>query len=193
MQSSQLKHVLIIGILFTSFFGTLAHFFYEWTGENVLAGLFTPVSESFFDCRKQFFRNCTAFISRLFTPVSESIWEHMKLIFFPMSLYGFLSKKYLKQESPCYCFAYLTGLLAGTLAIPVLFYTYSGILGRNCMIIDILIFYLSVILAFFVVYRTASQCKQHKSPFLPWLFALLLAACFFIFTFFPPQLGIFQG
>ncbi len=167
MQSSQLKHVLIIGILFTSFFGTLAHFFYEWTGENVLAGLFTPVS--------------------------ESIWEHMKLIFFPMSLYGFLSKKYLKQESPCYCFAYLTGLLAGTLAIPVLFYTYSGILGRNCMIIDILIFYLSVILAFFVVYRTASQCKQHKSPFLPWLFALLLAACFFIFTFFPPQLGIFQG
>ena len=102
MQSSQLKHVLIIGILFTSFFGTLAHFFYEWTGENVLAGLFTPVS--------------------------ESIWEHMKLIFFPMSLYGFLSKKYLKQESPCYCFAYLTGLLAGTLAIPVLFYTYSDLL-----------------------------------------------------------------
>ncbi len=166
MQRNQLKHVISVGILFTSILGTLAHFVYGWTGENVLTGLFAPVS--------------------------ESTWEHMKLLFFPMLLYGFLSKKYLKHESPCYCYAYLTGLLAGTFAIPVLFYTYSGILGKNYMVIDILIFYLSVILAFFVVYRTASQCKQEKSPFLPGIFVILLAACFIVFTFFPPQLGIFQ-
>ena len=52
----------IAGIVFTSILGTLAHFIYEWSNENFLVGLFTPVS--------------------------ESTWEHMKLLFFPMLLYG---------------------------------------------------------------------------------------------------------
>ena len=57
-----LKRYTMIGILFVLVAGTLAHFLYDWTGRNPVAGLFAPVS--------------------------ESIWEHMKLVFFPSVLYS---------------------------------------------------------------------------------------------------------
>lgn len=57
---------IIIGVLVTSVLGTLFHFTYDWSGQNFLVGLFTPVS--------------------------ESTWEHMKLLFFPMLLYGILAR-----------------------------------------------------------------------------------------------------
>ncbi len=162
---------MVIGILFTSIVGTLAHFTYEWSNENFLVGLFTPVS--------------------------ESTWEHMKLLFFPMLFYGIFACSRLAQEYPCIVYAYPWGILGGTFAIPVLFYTYSGILGRTYTPIDILIFYISVILAFAIVYLVTSRCRElslhsGKNAFLPWLLVFLLAIAFMVFTVNPPALGIFQ-
>ncbi len=162
---------IVIGILFTSIVGTLAHFTYDWSDENFLVGLFTPVN--------------------------ESTWEHMKLLFFPMLFYGILAYPRLAQEYPCIAYAYPWGILAGAFAIPVIFYTYSGILGRTYTPIDILIFYISVILAFAIVYLISSRCQElppqsGKSAFLPWLLVFLLAIAFLAFTVYPPSLGIFQ-
>lgn len=155
----------IIGILFTSILGTLLHFTYEWSHENYLVGLFSPVN--------------------------ESTWEHMNLLFFPMLFYGIFAALYLKTDFPCISYAYPIGILVGTLAIPVIFYTYTGILGSNNIILDILTFYISVILAFAVIYYIASRCKDHKNSFLPILLVLLLFAAFILFTYAPPKLGIF--
>lgn len=161
----------VIGILFTSIVGTLAHFTYEWSNENFLVGLFTPVS--------------------------ESTWEHMKLLFFPMLFYGIIVCPLLAQEYSCLSFSYPLGILAGTFAIPIFFYTYSGVLGRTYTPIDILIFYISVILAFAIVYIITLRCQEQnpykrKSSLLPWLLVLLLVISFMVFTVYPPSLGIFQ-
>lgn len=43
---NQIKQYTIIGILFVLTTGTLAHFLYDWTGNNTVVGLFTPVNES---------------------------------------------------------------------------------------------------------------------------------------------------
>lgn len=162
----------IIGTLFTSIAGTLAHFTYEWSNGNFLVGLFTPIS--------------------------ESVWEHMKLLFFPMLFYGIFVCPRLAPDYPCLSFSYPLGILAGTLAIPLLFYTYSGILGRTYISIDILIFYISVILAFAIVYLVTSRCQKlfphtGRSALLPWLLVLLLAISFMVFTVYPPSLAIFQA
>lgn len=85
MTSKKLLLYTIAGILFTSVTGTLAHFVYDWSGQNVLAGLFTPVS--------------------------ESTWEHMKLLFFPMLLYGFFTMFCLHKDFPCISHAYPLGIL----------------------------------------------------------------------------------
>ena len=52
------------GFLWTCGVGTLLHFVYEWSGENVLVAAFSAVN--------------------------ESTWEHMKLLFFAILLVGFL-------------------------------------------------------------------------------------------------------
>lgn len=155
----------IIGILFTAILGTLLHFTYQWSHENYFVGLFSPVN--------------------------ESTWEHMKLLFFPMFFYGIFAELYLKTDFPCISFAYPIGILIGTLAIPVIFYTYTGILGNNYMVLDILTFYISLILAFVMIYLIASRCQEQKNPLLPRLFTFLLFAAFILFTFSPPALGIF--
>ena len=38
-----LKRYTIIGIIFVLITGTLAHFLYDWTGNNDIVGLFTPI------------------------------------------------------------------------------------------------------------------------------------------------------
>ena len=123
--------------------------------------------------------------------VDESTWEHMKLLFFPMFFYGILAHLFLKTDCPCISYAYPIGILIGTPAIPVIFYTYTGVLGNNYMFLDILTFYISVILAYTVIYLIASRCHELKNPLLPRLFTLLFFAAFVLFTFSPPALGIF--
>ena len=51
----------LAGFLTVSALGTLAHFAYEWSGKQLLAGAFCAVN--------------------------ESTWEHMKLLFFPALLF----------------------------------------------------------------------------------------------------------
>lgn len=98
------KHWIGWGI-FVLAAGSLWHFVYEWSGETWLVGLFFPVN--------------------------ESTWEHMKLVFFPMAISGgFLTGRF-RKEMPGILGSVCAGALVGTWMVPVLFYTYSGILGRD--------------------------------------------------------------
>ena len=120
----------------------------------------------------------------LFTPVNESVWEHMKLLFFPMLVFSLFSKEKL---SP----ALMLGTLSGTFLIPVLFYTYTGFLGFNIGFIDILIFYISVIFAFYVSYKSSQNKSFEKYKGMIFTLICILFVLFIVFTVFPPQLPIF--
>lgn len=162
----KLKRYTIIGTIFTIIAGIIGHFVYDLTGENFVAGLFFPVN--------------------------ESTWEHMKLVFFPMLVYSVFAEHKLKDESECISKAYMLGILAGTFAIPVIFYTYSGILGYNLAWLNILTFAVSVIIGFIVVYVTAKNCKSDKWSLLlkGLVFALIIA--FMVFSYYPPDIGLFS-
>lgn len=184
-----LKKYTLFGIIFVSILGTLAHFIYGWSGENHLVGLFSPVN--------------------------ESTWEHIKLLFFPMLIYLFYMQRSLKPCYPDILPTLFCGLLLGCALIPVLFYTYSGIMGKTIIWIDISVFYISVLVAFFFIYRRICAevkprfCGSHKSLktvhriVLPhawqlkkavlYLLVLLFAIAFFIFTFLPPDIGLFHS
>lgn len=151
----RLKSYTITGAFFVLILGTLSHFFYEWSGRNLIVGLFSPVN--------------------------ESIWEHMKLLFFPTLLYSLIAVPRLKSDYPCVTSAYLAGILIGTLMIPALYYTYTGILGHHIFVFDIAIFVLSVIIAFFAVYRLSQSCiRKHVSSLLYFAVGFLLVC--FLFT-----------
>lgn len=160
-----LKYNSVLGVFFVLILGSLFHFFYEWSGENYIIGLFTPVN--------------------------ESTWEHMKLVFFPMLIYSFIMIPRSKETFPCITPSFLFGILSGTLLIPVIFYTYTGILGYHVFILDFLTFVISVVTAFCSVYTHTLSCQTKKYTFLLLALTCLIGLCFLLFTYAPPNLGLF--
>lgn len=162
---NQLKHYTLIGIIFVLITGTLSHFIYGWSGNSFILGFLFPVN--------------------------ESTWEHMKLCFFPMLLYSFYMNRKISSDYPCAASSLLFGTLLSSLLIPVIFYTYSGILGKNFLFLDIAVFVVSVLTSFAAVYRFTLSCRLASFTPILKLLVFLTAVCFFLFTYYPPAIGIF--
>ena len=162
---NSLRRFCIIGAIVTIILGVISHFVYEWSGNNFLVGLFFPVN--------------------------ESTWEHMKLLFFPMLAYGLIGGKKIEEQYPCIYNAMFTGIFVGLAAIPVLFYSYTGILGFNVDWLNIVVYIISVLAAYYVVYRVANKkCREKDSKLLRYLMYALIVA-FMVFTVYPPAVGLF--
>lgn len=164
---NQLKRYTIIGTIFVIILGALAHFFYDWSNQNVIVGLFAPVN--------------------------ESTWEHMKLAFFPMLLFSVIAIPRLKENYPCITSSLLSGILIGTVLIPVIFYSYTGILGYNVFILDLLTFVFAIIIAFCAVYRFALSCRMQNVITPLCVFVCVFFVFFVLFTFYPPHIGLFTA
>lgn len=162
---NNLKKFTILGIIFVSVIGTLLHFAYDWSGQNFFVGLFTPINESTF--------------------------EHMKLIFFPMLLFSIFMSYKIGDEYPCVLSISLLSTIIATFLIPVLFYTYTGILGYNITFLDISTFFISVILGFIYLYKNTINCSSTINEIYIIILVAIIAGLFMIFTYNPPDLGIF--
>ena len=127
---------LLAGILFTITAGTLLHFCYEWSGENPFVALFAPVS--------------------------ESVWEHLKLLFFPVLVYTLFEIIVLFKASGRFLTARVAGVILGMFFILAAFFTYTGIIGKEFLAADILIFALSVLITF-LASRFLEELKQMVS------------------------------
>lgn len=161
-----LKRYTIIGIIFVLIAGTLAHFLYDWSGNRYFVGLFTPIN--------------------------ESIWEHMKLLFFPMLLYALFLILKFEKEYPCVTPALCFGIVTGTLLIPIFYYAYTAILGKNMFLLDIAVFIFSIVIAFLLAYRFTLSCKLEPYTVLLCCLVCVLFACFMIFTYHPPDMKLFE-
>ena len=162
-----MRFYIIAGYLFTAVFGTLSHFLYDCSGQNLFIALFAPVN--------------------------ESIWEHMKLLF---SRYCYMRFSCLISDSRKKNFhtlrdSLLLGNFIGTFSIPILYFTYSGILGHHVLIADIAVFLLGLFFAFRFAWK--GKDTPRTDPRRKWIYLLtaLLALLFFIFTFYPPRIGLF--
>lgn len=162
---NQVKRFCILGAVITIVLGVVGHFVYDWTGQNFLVGLFFPVN--------------------------ESTWEHMKLVYFPMLLVTLVAGKLFEEKYPCIYDAMFLGTFAGLIAVPVLFYTYSGILGFNADWMNIAVYIISILVAYFVVFLVLSECKQRNSKLIRYIYYAFLLA-FMVFTVYPPQIGLFM-
>ena len=80
----------------------------------------------------------------------------------------------------------------GTLLIPVLFYAYTSVLGRNFLVLDIALFYICVIAAFLIYRGLSGSCRLEKYSHVTSMALFLLLICFLLFTYFPPGFSIFK-
>lgn len=156
----------LAGFLFTSVAGTLLHFLFDWSGGNVLAALVSAVN--------------------------ESIWEHMKLLFFPMVTFAIIEYFNIGGQLDHFWCAKLAGILVGLALIPVLYYTYTGILGVSADWLNIAIFYVAVAAAFW----TETQLLEMGSCHIQQGFCVgtiaLIGLAFIVLTFLTPRIPFFQ-
>ena len=155
----------VIGATFTAVLGTILHFLFEWTGFNIFA---------------------------TFSAVNESTWEHMKLVFIPSLIFATIQYFIAKDEYDSFWLIKLIGILFGTLLIPILFYTLSGIFGNLSAITNIAIFFVSVFSEYLLEYFLFK--KDFIKAKLKWFsigILLFILSLFIIFSFFPPKIPLY--
>ena len=115
-----------LSIVFSAIFGTLLHFTYEWSNKNKLVGLFSATNESTFEHIKMGING--------------------RLLVLPVEVH-------LLGHYPNYYLSVLIEILLIPIFIILFFYGYQLIFKKANMIYDILIFYLSIILSYFIGFK----------------------------------------
>ena len=156
----------ILGFIFTSLLGTLLHFLYDWLdGATWIAP---------------------------FSSVNESTWEHMKLLFLPTFIFAIIQSLLFKERKDFWCIK-LRGILLGLILIPIIFYTYNGVIGKSPDWINISIYFISAAIVY--IYETRLFNNERiicNSPSRPIMILCIIALLFALFTFATPEISIFK-
>ena len=156
----------LVGFATTSLFGTILHFLYDWLGNSWWIAPFSGVN--------------------------ESTWEHMKLLFWPTFIFALLQSFFFKERNDFWCIK-LRGILLGLTLIPIIFYTYNGVIGKSPDWVNIAIFFISALLVYVYEGRLYKSQKLHcKSKKIAIATLCLIAFLFVLFTFVTPRIGIFK-
>lgn len=151
------------GMLFTLLFGNLLHFVYDWTGQAGWA----------------------AYLSA----VNESTWEHMKLLAVPWLVWTVVT--IVVNRCAASALPRAIGLLAGLAAIPALFYTYTGILGKSVAWYNPVFRRRAAGIFCRVSLQKSARLSSVPFQILGILLHLLAALAFLFFTSYPPSLPLF--
>jgi hypothetical protein len=159
----------IIGAVFTLISGTLLHFVYGWFDGDAWA---------------------------LFGSVNESVWEHQKLVFWPMTFFMVAEFIFYGRHKEGFVPIKVNSILLAMFINISLFYLYSGILGRHIFVVDILLYIIAIVAAYRFAYKNLRWTSEfYMVDFIAACeFGVLIGLCVLIviFTFDPPQIGIFM-
>lgn len=156
------------GFLFTGILGMLLCFTYERSGGSTVAAAFSAVN--------------------------SSAWEHMKLLFLPLFLFSMVQVCLLGRNYPNLPAVRSVAAVTGAALIPVLFYTYTGVIGRSFPWADAAVFFLADLAAFTLDFRLLRRGRFSRG----WQQLLGLAAlwalvfCFVWCSFRPVRLPLWQ-
>lgn len=157
----------VAGFLFTAITGTFLHFLYDLTGQSIPAALISAVN--------------------------ESIGEHMKLLFFPMLLFSFVEYVFREDRGTGFWCRKGKSIGLGLVLIPVLYYSYTGILGISASWFNVTIFFLAAGAAW---WRDAKLSRKAQLCRIPEGMAVVLllgiGVLFAVLTFLPPEIPFFR-
>ena len=162
----KIKTWQIITVIICLILGILLHFTYEWSGENMIVGLFSAVN--------------------------ESTWEHLKLIFYPFLVMAIIGYFIIGKRTDNYWLAQALGILSAMIFTIAFFYTYTGIIGTNFAWLNIATFVISILLGGFVTYKILISEKDYNGEFASIIFIIILFFSFILYTSNPPEIQLFE-
>lgn len=166
MKNKKVIYFYIFSTIFSILLGTLLHFTYNLSNNNIFVASFSAVN--------------------------ESTWEHLKLIFFPLLITTIIGYFYIGKDYSNFLFAQTIGIIVSLLFIIIFFYTYTGAFGLNLGFINILSFIIAILLGNFISYKLLSSFfTLNKTISLTILIVLFLF--FIIFTYSPPKINLFKA
>lgn len=166
MKNLSTKKLAIFGFFFISIVGTLFHFVYELSGNNNIIGAFTAVN--------------------------ESKWEHVKIAIMPAFIWMIIECFIIKNKNNFFI-AKLLSFATIIISMLLMVYGFKCILSNNVLIIDILIFYISIALGQYISYKIMN-IEEMPEIFNSISVALLvfIFVIFVLFTYFPPRIDMFK-
>lgn len=163
----KLRRWELIGWIVVGVLGPVLHFAWEWSGENVLVAAFSAVN--------------------------ESIWEHMKILFWPLLLLAAVETPVFARHYRNFFAVKAAAILSAVVLIPVVYYTYSGVWGRHLAAVDIAIYYVAAAFSGWLTCILAGRgrLRGQKKQLLAGVLLGVLAGWFVLFTYAPPDIGLF--
>ena len=161
------KRLYVIGFFVVSLLGTLLHFAYELSNENIFVAVFGAVN--------------------------ESVWEHLKIAIMPMFIWTFFEFITLKFRRPNLWSSLLVKVFTTMFVITIFYYTYTSILKTHILWLDISIFYIAILFAQMFGYKEIkSKNVNIKYEEISKYLVIIIFIMFVIFTFIPPKIDIFK-
>ena len=109
-----------------------------------------------------------------------------------MFLFAVVQSFFFRDRGDFWCVK-LRGILLGMILIPVIFYTYNGVIGRSPDWINIAIFFVSAAITYiyesWLFHSQKLRCKSSKSAVAS---LCIIALLFALFTFVTPEIGLFK-
>lgn len=152
-----------IGTIFIFLLGSLFHFTYELSCNNYFVGIFSPIN--------------------------ESIFEHTKLVLYPVIIWYLIYYFKYKKEVNCKLLfsSMIINIIISIIVIPLLYYLYNGMFGIESLIIDLIIFLISILIGFYFSIKS----YQNKIK-IPWKFILIIILLtYYYLTYNPLQIPFF--
>ena len=170
---NKILKIHILGFFIISVIGTLIHFTYELSNYTYVIGIFSAVN--------------------------ESIFEHLKLLVFGIVIFMLYEHIILYKDNNRYLFARLVSIIIGVFSIITIYYTYTFFTKESIVIIDIILFYLSVLISQIISYKILVnklfKFKENHNKLINKhsKYLLIITICiFFFFTFYPPKINMFK-
>lgn len=163
------KTYQILFPILTIILGTILHFTYQLSNENLIVGFFSPIN--------------------------ESTWEHLKMLISPMILFSIIEYFLYGKNIQNFFSVRALSILIGMFLITSLFYTYTGILGNNYLIVDILIFILSIVISYYFSYKFFNKnfLNSNNSNFIGLIGIFILVFAMIYFTSNPLDIPLFKS
>lgn len=138
--------------------------------------------------------NFSNMVVAFFSAVNESTWEHLKMVFWPGVFFALIEYSYIRDRVNNFLIAKTVSLFVMPLVITIGWYGYTPFTQRSVFPLDLLLFYIAVFIGQFISYKLLTLASLEKRfHTLSATVILLMLIAFSTFTFYPPEIFLFEN